>query len=519
MGARAPTTLARVREVFSGTGFRKFFLARLVSQAGDGIFQLSAAAVLLFEHPGTNPTIALLGVTVVTLIPFSVVGPFAGVFIDRWDRHKIIVWVPVVRALTALTLPLAALAGKHAVAFYLVVLFVLSVNRFFLSTMSAILPGLVPDDDLIVANSAASTGGAVANVVGQGIGSALSAVLGGTTASVFGAMLFGASALATKDVPLARAHARAARGSISAQLARVASDMREGMRAIASDRRVVYALSAVGMVQVLVGAMIAVLTYYFIHVLRLKVGSATAILAVLALGIGAGVLLVPFVSRRVKRHDALIPASFAVGALANAVAAAALGRATLLVGAMLAGVSYAFAKIPVDTIVQHEMADVVRGRAFAVYDMLFNAARVAGVAIVALAYSNGAGTRAIVAAIAAAYVACAAAFGVWERGGPMFRRKRTTTAPELRPGEIVQVRAYAGGRADEEPRAIVIGGHEVPVDRVEWRAVVEEPSGRRARVFVVFAAGARVRLALYEDATGWEVERVLQSDLSEMGQK
>src|ERR1051325_5850035 len=112
-GAPAPTTFARVREVFRGGAFRRYIAARFVSQAGDGIFQLSSAAVLLFEHPGSHPTIALLGVSAVTLVPFSVIAPFTGVFIDRWDRQKIIVGVPLARAAVAALLPLAAPRGTH----------------------------------------------------------------------------------------------------------------------------------------------------------------------------------------------------------------------------------------------------------------------------------------------------------------------------------------------------------------------------------------------------------------------
>jgi hypothetical protein len=80
-------------------------------------------------------------------------------------------------------------------------------------------------------------------------------------------------------------------------------------------------------------------------------------------------------------------------------------------------------------------------------------------------------------------------------------------ADMLQPGEMVTVRAYAGSRADEEPRAIVVGGHEVPIDGIDWRAIVEE-SGQRARVFVVRAAGRRIRLSHHGEDTGWQIERV-----------
>lgn len=82
----------------------------------------------------------------------------------------------------------------------------------------------------------------------------------------------------------------------------------------------------------------------------------------------------------------------------------------------------------------------------------------------------------------------------------------------LGPGEMVTVRAYAGSRADEEPRAVVVGGDEVPIDDIEWRAVVER-GGERRRVFVVRIGGKRVRLAHVEPSSLWEVERIMADPL------
>jgi hypothetical protein len=75
---------------------------------------------------------------------------------------------------------------------------------------------------------------------------------------------------------------------------------------------------------------------------------------------------------------------------------------------------------------------------------------------------------------------------------------------------MVTVRAYAGSRADEEPRAVVVAGAEVPVEMIEWRAV-EERDGERRRVFVCRVGGSRVRLAHIESSSLWEIERILDA--------
>ena len=508
------TTREQIRRLFSASGFRRFFVTRMISQLGDGVFQLSAGAVLLFDHPGKNPALALLGVFAVALVPYSALGPFVGVFIDRWERRTILTWVPVGRALCAATIPAAVLLGKRGWAFYLVVLIVLSSNRFFLATMSAVLPQLVPEQDLLVANTVATTGGSIANVVGEAIGAVISFVTGGTFASAVSSVAFAGSAITARTIPVHRGFTPD-RAQLWREIKDVVSEMVEGARIVARNRRVVFALTAITMIQFLVGAMSGVLVFYFIHVLHLKVGSSAFVLGVLAAGIGFGVLLVPFVGRRM-RHDRLIPLAFVVGGLGNLVSAPHFSRINALVGTVLVGISYALAKIPVDTIVQEEMADMVRGRAFSLYDMLFNLARVVGIGVVGIAYEMHADSGMLVWAIAAVFFVAALTFGGWERRREMGPRgwltrwrkpKPPKPADMLQPGEMVTVRAYAGARADEEPRAIVVGGHEVPIDAIDWRAIVEE-SGRRARVFVVRAAGRRVRLSHQEDDTGWQIERV-----------
>jgi hypothetical protein len=95
------------------------------------------------------------------------------------------------------------------------------------------------------------------------------------------------------------------------------------------------------------------------------------------------------------------------------------------------------------------------------------------------------------------------------RKDPAEGRERTSEPSVTFPaGEMVTVRAYAGSRAEEEPRAVVVGGEEVPVSGIEWRAV-QERDGERRRVFVVRLGGQRVRLAHIESSSLWEIERVL----------
>lgn len=500
-----PTTRQRVREVFASRGFRRLFWTRILSQLGDGVFQLAAADLLLFEKPGPNPALTLTALAAVTLIPFSAIVPFVGVFIDRWDRRKILTYTPIARAVLATALPLTVIGGDEGPAFYAVVLVVLSANRLFLATISAVLPQLVPEDDLLVANSVATTGGSVAHGIGLASGAALSAVLGGTRAGLIAGAAFATTALLARALPVHRG-LEPVKAPLAEELREVLRDLVDGIRRVRRSARATYALSAIGSLQVLVGAMSAVATVVFITRLGLGVGAVTRLLFALPVGIGLGVVLVPIVARRV-RHDLLVPIAFGIGGVAVLASSASLTRDPVVAAAVFIGISYAFAKIPVDTIVQEEMPDAFRGRAFSVYDMLFNVARVAGTGIAAAAIEVPVRLERIVLLIGICYLFASTAFGLWARriGGV----ERLPPPSVLFPvGELVTVRSYAGYRADEEPRVLVVGGREVPVDAIEWRAV-EERAGERRRIFVVRVGGVRVRLAHSEAASRWEVDRIL----------
>ncbi len=296
---------------------------------------------------------------------------------------------------------------------------------------------------------------------------------------------------------------------------------------MSADRRVRFALSATIAGQVSVGMMTAATAVVFLSELNLGVGSVSTLLGAIGIGLGVGVVIVPLVARRM-REDFILPLAFAIGGAGVLMTSVSLTQANMTAAGVIVGLSYAFAKIPTDTIVQKEMADDVRGRAFSVYDMLFNLSRVAGTALAALLVAASIRTETIVLGTGFFYLFASAALVAWARrivGMKRLRLSRAraaeppleTVAPVALPaGEMVVVRAYAGSRADEEPRAVVVGGREVPVEEVEWRAV-EERDGERRRVFVVRLGGARVRLAHIESSSLWEIERIIQSSKGAAG--
>ena len=96
--------VADLRAILAERGFRRLFATRLISQTGDGVFNAGFAAYAFFSAQSFPNPAAAADAFAVLYLPYSLIGPFAGVFIDRWSRRQILVWSALIRAvLVALT--------------------------------------------------------------------------------------------------------------------------------------------------------------------------------------------------------------------------------------------------------------------------------------------------------------------------------------------------------------------------------------------------------------------------------
>src|ERR1700729_1560588 len=179
-GRRAgPSFVTELRSVLRERDFRRLFATRLISQTGDGIFTAGLGSHVFFNSTSFPNPVSAAGAFAVLYLPYSLIGPFAGVFIDRWSRRQILVWSALIRAVFVVATAAVMAAGNRGVPLYIAVLAVLGVNRFFLSSLSAALPHVVAEDKLVMANSVAPTSGTIAGFIGGFIGLGVHLVTGG----------------------------------------------------------------------------------------------------------------------------------------------------------------------------------------------------------------------------------------------------------------------------------------------------------------------------------------------------
>jgi len=141
------------------------------------------------------------------------------------------------------------------------------------------------------------------------------------------------------------------------------------------------------------------------------------VLGASGLGFFLAVVLTPVVTPRVGPHVWIV-LCLVLAAVSQLVLVVTIARPVVLVAAATLGLAAQGAKIAVDTIVQRDTADAFRGRAFAIYDVLYNAAFVGAAALAALLLPDTGYSKALFGTLAAGYALGAIVYGAASRRVP-----------------------------------------------------------------------------------------------------
>jgi MFS family permease len=405
------------------------FATRLISQAGDGVVTAGVGTYVFFNATTFPSPAAGAAAFAVLYLPYSLIGPFAGVFIDRWSRRQILVWSALLRSVfVALTAAFMAL-GNRGVPLYVAVLLVLGVNRFFLSSLSAALPHVVAEDELVMANSLSPTAGGISATIGGVVALGLNVATGNTergaaiTLLVGGCCYVAASLVAATMARdrLGPAGAQARRGPLLGELATVAAGLADGARYIARRRGPAAALGATGGFSFMFGplflmSILLYRNYFYRSSVSVAEGHFGALVVLSGIGYACAALVTPPVTRRLSK-----PAWITVLLAISAVVTLVLGEtfsppAYLAIGFCLYLTRQGVA-ICVVTILQEEVDDAYRGRVFAFYDMAFNAAYVAGAALSVVIMPADGHSPVLIALVAAGFAVVAAGYWLVGRRG------------------------------------------------------------------------------------------------------
>jgi MFS family permease len=377
----APGTLnPRASLLRRNRSFRLLWLGQVVSQLGDW-FNTVAVYALLLQLTGSATAVAWM--MVVQLLPIAVIGPAAGVLVDRVDRVRLMIGADLVRAVAILGLLLVRGPEQVWLA-YAVMAVSVTATAFFEPARSATIPSVVDKPDLLTANAIGTATWSAMLAIGASVGGLVTAILGRDAAFVINSLSFVGSALfisrmwpgprrpasrPTRDAmsqpegaPVARSHAD--------ELERVSSfsELAEGIRYLRRHGAVA-ALTFVKAGWALAGGAVLLLTVFGERVFPIGQSAAAGIgVLYAARGIGAGVGAVftrrAFHNDAVRLRRAVGPAYFACGAcyVLLGFAPNLWAASATVVGAHVAG---AVLWIASSVLLQMAVPDQLRGRVFA----------------------------------------------------------------------------------------------------------------------------------------------------------
>lgn len=373
---------------------RRLIGVRMCSSMGDGAFQGALVSAVFFNPTRESSAAGIAAAFAVLLLPYSVIGPFAGALLDRWSRRTVIVIATMLRVVFVLGVATMLAAGTASYLLFTGALLVTGAARFVGSGLSAGLPHTVPAGTLVPANALAVTCGAVAAALGGGYAIVMRGVIGDTDGPV---------AIVTASVTLfyfgvivlARGFDRRALGPDGEEapvtpLRAVAAGLTSAVGHARRRPTVAAAIALVVTVRFCFGMATLVILLLYQHHFTERVGplmpglaGVGEVLAAISLGLLAGAVATPVLVRHLGRTPTIVTL-MVLAAVTVAVLGPRFSLLATIIAAPILAFTYQAVKVCVDAIVQQDCDDAFVGRVFALYDTLNNVFYVSAFAIGAM---------------------------------------------------------------------------------------------------------------------------------------
>jgi MFS family permease len=364
------------RSVHGLGDFWRLLQLRMASQFADGLFQAGLAGGLLFNPERAADPVAIAGAFAVLFLPYSVLGPFTGALLDRWDRRAVLVVANAARLVLVIGVAALLAAGTGDLPVLCAALTVNGVGRFVTSGLSAALPDVVPREQVVTMNSVATAVGATAAFLGANFMLGPRAIFGSgdnAAAAVIGCValpLALALLISLRFRPRVLGPERVdAHGSA---LSTVAAGWASGAREVRSKPSVAATLSGLAAHRMVFGINTLLVLVLVRHSDTAGfAGLGTIVIFVAAAGAGsfAATVLTPVSVRRWGRYATANAALLCAAVIQLSVATVQLG--VMVVCGFFLGVTGQVVKLCADSAMQIDVDDAMRGHVFAVQDSLF----------------------------------------------------------------------------------------------------------------------------------------------------
>jgi MFS family permease len=394
--------------------FNRILAVRWTGQLTDGLFQSALASFVLFSPERAPDAISAAVAFAVVLLPYSLIGPYVGTFLDRFSRQRIIRNANFFRAANLLIIAALVSNGVSGVLLTFFVLVAFGINRLILAGLSAGLPLLVKKEELIAANALAVTGGTIFVVIGGGLGIAFKNLVDhingadNADAAVILIAALGFLLAALSTYRLKKFEIGPHEHEISNEV-RGYKEMLEGFHILREHKDALRGIVTIGVQR---GGITALTLMALLLERNLfnpsdnpdagLAGFGVA-LAIAGVGIGIGAIISPYGVIKFGRHLWMRLLIFACTPWLI-IFAFNISEPMMIICAFFVGLCGQGIKVTNDALVQSKINDEYRGRVFAFYDVAVNAGIVTSAIIAAFVLPKNGDSMWLPLLISAAYL-------------------------------------------------------------------------------------------------------------------
>lgn len=368
--------MAKFTGILKNRNFFFLWLGQIISQFGDRLDQMALIALVYSRAEGS--TIGIAKILSFTIIPVFLIGPIAGVYVDRWDKRRTMYVCDFLRATLVLIIPLFLL-NKNFAWIYLIIFVIFSIGRFFVPAKLSIIPDIVDNKDLLIANSLVNTTGMIAAIVGFGISGILVEWLKAKGGFYLDSLSFLASAalvflIATKTAT-AMSLKKVSREIVEVIKKSVVQEIKEGILYFVNKKDIRFTAGVIFILWSALGAIYVVLIVFVQKMLHSATKDLGLLIMFLGMGLFSGSLIYGRFGQRIS-HYKIIFSSLAVSGIMLIVFALTIHRYPyFFIAAMLSfllGFFIAPITIAANTIIHNASDNDMRGKIFSSMEILMH---------------------------------------------------------------------------------------------------------------------------------------------------
>lgn len=357
-------------QVLRNRQFSAVWLAQFVSNFGDWLALLALFSLVAFRWRGTPYQVA--GIFISFAAPLALLGPIAGVFVDRWNLKWTMIASDLIRAVLAALLAFATtLPRLYFLSFTLSV-----VSCFFMPAQTAVIPLLVRKEELLVANAANTQTVQFNKIVSPAVAGLLVACAGEKLCFYLDALSFLLSAVMLSILTLQPRPAESQKGARS-----ILEELRVGLRFLWAQRAIRLVILAMVATVFAVGAFDALIAVYVREILHARSQVFGGLVALVGVGAILGAFLIGKFAQRQSRVSMVL-----LGILGLSLGVFLLAQSSKAPSALLCsltlGLAVSSVLLPSQTLMQEETPQDMQGRVSSTAIALLTVSQLVGVSIV-----------------------------------------------------------------------------------------------------------------------------------------